>query len=359
MSKRFPPVPNLNMSFQNRLPGIYLSALNTDESASLCIHVFFPLSSSILETQRETAKYSKAKKKKRSKQFQKMCSQCLAALVASMWGLLNIRSFAHTGRWVAMCLHWSSFPCRSQTGQLLCFLAFATGCCLVSQWAATGCLPTQRTQDFPLEYVQAENHFYLCLIPLTIGVKTDETPCKGNCVYVSVGVRGRGGSLLLGELIQRICSASRRERALIGMECATHLQGDTHTARDFVNLTYRWVFKLSWSKIRDPKTNSTSSSDWCWRMRFARRSQVTSAAKDPTVHHLDFIRDRLHTSVCYLPKHMQKVRTSCLFQICKDERNPRRNKEAVKKTTEKQKNLFKGEKKKPIYLFKLVCLSFN
>lgn len=63
--------------------------------------------------------------------------------------------------------------------------------------------------------------------------------CKGNCVYMSEEVGQWRGSLPLGELIQRICSASREERALIGMECVTHLQGDTHIVKDFVNLTYR------------------------------------------------------------------------------------------------------------------------
>lgn len=42
-------------------------------------------------------------------------------------------------------------------------------------------------------------------------------------VYVLLGW-GWGASLPLGELIQRICSASREgERGLIGTECATHL----------------------------------------------------------------------------------------------------------------------------------------
>lgn len=166
----------------------------------------------------------------------------------------------------------------------------------------------RETRDLHLQYTnwkgaireKEENHTCLCSIMYwaldqdrSYGGKEGGEACNiGINVHVCVcnSGGGCGDSLPLGELIQRICSASREgERGLIGTECATHLHWDTHTSQDFVSLTYRWVCEPPWSKIRAPITNSIGSSDWSWRMLSAHWTRVMSATRGLTACHLYFM----------------------------------------------------------------------
>lgn len=96
------------------------------------------------------------------------------------------------------------------------------------------------------------------------------------------------GFSAIGELIQRICSASRGERRLIGIECAPHLQRDTHTTQASVSLTYRWVFEHPLVQ------NQSSNNKLYWLFWFvvtnALCSLVSGNACCKGFHSLDFTR---------------------------------------------------------------------
>lgn len=96
------------------------------------------------------------------------------------------------------------------------------------------------------------------------------------------------GFSAIGELIQRICSASRGERRLIEIECAPHLQRDTHTTQASVSLTYRWVFEHPLVQ------NQSSNNKLYWLFWFVVTNSLCSLVSGNACckgfHSLDFTR---------------------------------------------------------------------
>ncbi len=161
-----------------------------------------------------------------------VCSKQLSPALCCLASCLHGKTQDHHPQYT----HWEG-AIREKEGNHTCL-------CSIMCWALD-----QDRRDGSEEGKEAcDERAYVCLVW-----------CVGGCVVVD--------SLPLGELIQRICSASGEgERVLIGTECATHLHWDTHTSQDFVSLTYRWVYVHPCFRIRAPITNSASSSDWSWRM---------------------------------------------------------------------------------------------
>lgn len=209
-----------------------------------------------------------------------------------------------------------------------------------------------------MQYLKSQNHTRALHQSRKDG-EEEEAGDVGINVHACLCVCTHGrmwGFSAIGELIQRICSASRGERRLIGIECAPHLQRDTHTTQASVSLTYRWVFEHPLVQ------NQSSNNKLHWLFWFvvtnALCSLVSGNACCKGFHSLDF------TRVCdsvWLCVH-NASQSTCTHRFAINNvylRHVDWTKVTAEEGIRKQRNLLGGRKKTSIYLFKLLCLCFN